>query len=322
MSLHFTSKNNVLVAIKKARREDDFEELRERIRSTIDWSCEHHEQVKGDLLASTLRAIHFAYDGHGENELLLLLGERTEAVFSRDADIKWAIMLGRVLLSMADKHRFIDHVNWLACRWDHKLCRLMSRVASRWGSDRYPDYSAEKVFCVGLSRTGTKSLDSALRTLGYDAAHWVNPISKNLLSREDYFVFDAFSDITVSAEFGWLKYRFPNAKFILTERDSSSWEPSVAKHYESQTGVKKISELVASLGRTRFGGRAEGVFQRIYGGFDRWEQAYAAHVDAVKGLMAADNDRFLRMDIVGGDSWGKLCGFLDKPRPSGEFPHA
>ena len=118
MSLHFTSKRDVLVAIKKARRDDDFEELRERIRSTIDWSCEHHEQVKGDLLASTLRAIHFAYDGDGENELLLLLGERTEAVFSRDADIKWAIMLGRVLLSMADQYRYIDHSNWLARRWE------------------------------------------------------------------------------------------------------------------------------------------------------------------------------------------------------------
>lgn len=316
----FADQENALNAIRLARRGDDFEVLRARIAKTIDWSFEHYNSVDRRLLSALLRAIHFAHDGDGENRLLLKLMERAEALIARDPQLEWLILLARLLLSLSERERYIDHVSKLNRASDLPICQLMSRVADRWGSEKYPDYSAEKICCIGLSRTGTKSLDSALASLGYDTAHWTNPITKNILGKQDYFLFEAFSDITVSADVSWLLENIRCAKFILTERGLLTWERSIRRHYSDVAGVSEPGQLY-SKGASRFSGRAAAAEAAVYGGFSCWVDAYSEHIGVVDQIFSKDPERFLRMNVVAGDSWEKLCGFLDKPCPRKPFPH-
>ena len=311
---------NVLNALRLARRDGDFESLRARIAKTIDWSFEHYCSIDRGSLAALLKAIHFAHDADGENILLLSLMERTDALVAKDPQLEWLILLARLLLSLSERERYIDHVSKLKRVSDLPICQLMSRVADRWGSEQYPDYSVEKICCIGLSRTGTKSLDSALASLGYDTAHWTNPITKNLLGKQDYFLFEAFSDITVSADVDWLHENLRNAKFILTERDLKTWERSIRRHYSGVAGVSEPGQLF-SKGAMRFSGRAAAVEANVYGGFGCWADAYSAYTDNVDKVFSANSPPFLKMNIVAGDSWKKLCSFLGKPHPRKPFPH-
>ena len=52
----------------------------------------------------------------------------------------------------------------------------------------------EKVFGIGLSRTGTASLNVALQVLGFRTYHWLVPFEKRLVTLEDCFFCDGMTD--------------------------------------------------------------------------------------------------------------------------------
>ena len=74
-----------------------------------------------------------------------------------------------------------------------------------------------KVFGIGLSRTGTRSLVEALRLLGFNAVHFP----------KDLGVFDkgvnAGADLSVALNYKELYKKYPDARFILTVRDLNDW---------------------------------------------------------------------------------------------------
>ncbi len=65
-----------------------------------------------------------------------------------------------------------------------------------------------KVFGIGLSKTGTKSLVKALKILGYKSVHY--PRNLNVLKN-----YDAAADISVAHAFKELDKKYPKSKFIL-----------------------------------------------------------------------------------------------------------
>ena len=78
-----------------------------------------------------------------------------------------------------------------------------------------------KVFCVGLSNTGTTSLTVALRTLGFDAVHW--HLTRHAYRYEGAGVainwplferYDAFADTPVARIFRELDAAYLHARFI------------------------------------------------------------------------------------------------------------
>ena len=112
-------------------------------------------------------------------------------------------------------------------------------------------FSAEKVFCIGLSRTGTTSLEQALKDLGYRlgdqhqgelllpqyAARNFRPIVEFCLTA------DAFQDAPFSFPFTYLALdqSFPNAKFILSVRDDSDqWYRSLVRYHSNLFGGGRI----------------------------------------------------------------------------------
>src|SRR5438105_10212168 len=97
-----------------------------------------------------------------------------------------------------------------------------------------------KVFCVGLNKTGTTSLEAALGALGYRLGkqHCGEQLLKSWQRRDFRPIIelahtaDAFQDIPFGLPYTFivLDAVFPAARFILTERDNAQqWYESLAR---------------------------------------------------------------------------------------------
>ena len=108
------------------------------------------------------------------------------------------------------------------------------------GEQTRSPFEAEKVFCIGLAKTGTTSLEQSLGELGYRmgsqfeadallpdyAVRNFKPIIEFCLTA------DAFQDAPFSFPFTYvaLDQSFPNAKFVLSVRDSvDQWYRSLLR---------------------------------------------------------------------------------------------
>ena len=96
-----------------------------------------------------------------------------------------------------------------------------------------------KVICVGLQKTGTKSICTALRYLGFTVFDWEEQIFDFLDHWVDVFQNGAQPDVKrvyhnadaaldIPANFFWEKIleAFPDCKVLLSEREGDSWVKS------------------------------------------------------------------------------------------------
>lgn len=177
----------------------------------------------------------------------------------------------------------------------------------------------QKVFCLGLSRTGTTSLTEALRILGYNAVHFPIGIlryQKGLLKLNTKAVqeFDALSDMPVALMYKELDRAFPGSKFILTTRDVDSWASSMQRLNTLYQLYKHIPKF-QKLNRDLYGVRSFDDVKELRAQFkNHYREAFLYFGKRV------DSD-VLVFNVSAGDGWDKLCGFLDQPVPRGiPFP--
>ena len=110
------------------------------------------------------------------------------------------------------------------------------------------DTGKQKVFCIGLNKTGTTSIESVLKDFGYKVGN--QPEAELLMgdwARRDFRQIirycetaDAFQDVPFSLDFTYqiLDYAFPGSKFILTVRNNADeWFESLSRFYSKITGV-------------------------------------------------------------------------------------
>jgi hypothetical protein len=177
----------------------------------------------------------------------------------------------------------------------------------------------EKVFGIGLSRTGTTSLTEALRLLGYKAVHC--PLSivalngKGLkLSTDIVSRFDAFTDSPVARMYKELDGAFPGSKFILTIRPLERWMDSMRRMRPSFFLLKalpKVRQLARDLsGTTSFSDDV--ALAKAFVGHSR-------HVREYFGERLGKD--LLVLDVSAADAWDRLCAFLGQEKPSRPFPH-
>ena len=194
------------------------------------------------------------------------------------------------------------------------------------------DPEKEKVFGIGLSRTGTTSLHRALLTLGYRSAHWINPYTNHILGISDYYYFDAITDINTAAVFESLFFAFPNAKFIYTERDVEEWAASIAWHYDAETpkSVARRFHHIPVTERSAKGPPHERsselhfIHHTLYLNHSTWVQAYEKHDYRVREFFRIHGrDRLLTLHLSHEKHpWERLCTFLDQNAPNIPFPNA
>lgn len=158
-----------------------------------------------------------------------------------------------------------------------------------------------KVFGIGLSKTGTHSLTTALRKFGLKSGHWVIPPYhwqenaygnfKTKLMEE----YDAMTDIGVATHFEQLYRVYPNSKFILTVRHSKSgnldeWLDSCKRAWSLYEDTQK-----------RLGGGRGFYMTACYGCWHfnphRWEYVYKRHYREVKKLFKNEPDKLLILNI-------------------------
>lgn len=206
------------------------------------------------------------------------------------------------------------------CQWSWQLTSDPSAVSAP---------ASGKVFGIGLSRTGTKSLTSALYTLGIRAIHYPDDETtlRELMEGNCHFSvlkkYDGITDITVVPYYAQLDQQFPNSKFILTIRDKQSWLQSMETHWcdrpaygdeEDATMGKEIHMRIRRFLRAAVYGCYE--FNR-----DRLSYVYDLHYQNVLTYFRDRPDSLLLLDICSGQGWEKLCPFLGKPLLQQPFPY-
>jgi hypothetical protein len=168
-----------------------------------------------------------------------------------------------------------------------------------------------KIFGIGLSRTGTTSLATALECLGIPTIHWPT----NML---DICKFRGASDITVACRFRELDQIFPDSLFVYTEREAAAWMQSVTAHY-SKT---KHPAWWLPHGAEQFALEAEiRLYGKIWPTAEGFAGSYQRHHASVLKYFRGREDRLLRFNISAAAGWGELCGFLGAPTPKLPFPH-
>jgi len=178
-----------------------------------------------------------------------------------------------------------------------------------------------KVFGVGLSRTGTKSLHRALGKLGYLDDHFSThlldleggELSINVTRAAEY---DALTDITASSFFRELDAAFPGSKFILTVREPEAWLASCKRHFpplRNNVWPANSPRVLALRQRT---------YSTLAFEAAQFRAAYEAHNEAVKRWFAERPESLLVFDVCAGEGWPKLCRFLGHSEPSSRFPWA
>lgn len=205
---------------------------------------------------------------------------------------------------------------------------------------------AIQVIGAGFGRTGTLSLKNALEELGFvkcyhmselinvHPAHiqyWQQAFEGEQVAWSEMFKgYQAIVDFPGSYFYRQLMKQYPEAKVILTIRDSEAWYDSARETIAKTTpGFRKM--LLTSL-KLPFSAHLRNrmkVFrfsdvtwdELFHGRFD--DKAYAINVferrnEAIKEYVPSE--KLLVYEVTQG--WQPLCTFLDVPVPAGTpFPH-
>jgi hypothetical protein len=172
-----------------------------------------------------------------------------------------------------------------------------------------------KVFCIGFHKTGTTSLEMALRKLGYrvkgsfgtkdpDIASKVHEMAYAMVDE-----FDAFEDNPWPILYRELDQRFPGSKFVLTRRPTENW---------IRSQVKDFATTETPMRRWIYGENAG----CPAGNENTYIARYERHNREVQEYFANRSDDLLIIDLPNDDGWSRLCPFLGHPRPNVPFPHA
>jgi len=188
-----------------------------------------------------------------------------------------------------------------------------------------------KVIGVGVGRTGTYSLKLALNELGLGPCFHMEEVLINAATQIPLWstaadgnpdwetIFDGYEsavDWPTARFFRELSKAYPDAKFILTDRNPDNWAQSFAGTIykllaqpeqlpdEMKGWLDMCQKVITQTGMPP--------------GLDEagLSAAFSAHCDAVKAAIPAS--QLLVYQVKQG--WGPLCKFLDVPVPDIAFP--
>lgn len=177
-----------------------------------------------------------------------------------------------------------------------------------------------RVFGIGLHKTATTSLSTALNILGYKTGHWITPRWAREIWREmnrhgksiTLEKHEALTDLPVSIMFKELDKAYPNSKFILTVRDEVDWLRSVRDHWGDKNKWRRDWDNDCFSHR---------MHQAVYGrkSFDAlvFLERYRRHnAEVIEYFKDRPNDLF----IMDNTNWLGLCEFLDQDIPDLQYP--
>ncbi|MFH2045181.1 MAG: sulfotransferase family protein [Pseudomonadota bacterium] len=190
-----------------------------------------------------------------------------------------------------------------------------------------------KVIGAGFPRTGTMSMQAALTRLGYRCYHMQN------VSREKGHV-QAWTDLVKGRGIDWKKLfqdyqatvdapacfyyaellrEFPDAKVVLTVRDSNRWYESIMTLFKTMKPLRPIGYAIPTLGR--FIRLVDSLCDKFISPTrDRkaFIEGYERHILKVQETVPGDRLLVFRVK----EGWEPLCAFLNCDIPKDTpFPH-
>lgn len=160
-----------------------------------------------------------------------------------------------------------------------------------------------KLFIIGLPRTGTTSISVALLDYGFNVAH-------TAYTKRAFELADVISDSPVFCDYQHLDRLFPGSKFVYLERDLSLWVPSMqmlinkmAASLDLKTGVfnpvlKRTFNETFKLSTTATPDDAQHLIE-----------CYQRHNHAVHHYFKGRND-LLSIDVSKENSLSELLAFI------------
>ncbi|MEM6556272.1 MAG: sulfotransferase family protein [Pseudomonadota bacterium] len=179
----------------------------------------------------------------------------------------------------------------------------------------------EKVFCVGFQKTGTSSMGTALRILGYRVhkgfrfnlpgkVQIPEPVTQAKLAKVALPLaraYTAFEDNPWCLLYRELDAAYPGSKFILTRRRPEDWVDSLIRHFRDAHNPTL---------RYIYGCDSASVRPPQH-----YTEIYEAHNRAVLTYFKDRPQDLLVFDLETAD-WDTLCDFLDRRRPRfRRYPH-
>ena len=203
-----------------------------------------------------------------------------------------------------------------------------------------------QIIGAGFGRTGTKSLQLALETLGYGKCyhmeallrnpegvkHWTDAYNETPVNWNALFEgYNSIVDFPGSMYYKELHNYYPEAKVILSVRDPESWYQSALKTiYAFDPGPAIKIKLLLKM---PFSSTARNLFKVIQlneksiwkkffeGKFEDKANAinkFNRHIEEVKQTIP--ENQLLIFEAK--DGWQPLCEFLNKPIPETPYPRS
>ncbi len=164
--------------------------------------------------------------------------------------------------------------------------------------------SENKIFIIGLPRTGTTSVCAAMLNLGYKVAH-------TAYTDKTFEIAEVIADTPIFCDYQHLDYAYPNAKFIYLERSLDKWLPSI-----QQLLLRMHTNLA------RDDGGFNPIIKRCYlatfapysleniNSFTFLTNCYQQHFAQAQNYFQHRKEDFLSIDISASNSFEQLTHFL------------
>lgn len=170
-----------------------------------------------------------------------------------------------------------------------------------------------KIFIIGLPRTGTTSICSKCLDLGFKVAH-------TAYTQKTFDQAKIIADTPIFSDYQQLDKYYPNSKFILLERELTKWIPSI-----QQLLKRMYFNVVREDGG--FNPYIKRSYQKVFSPLteeniandDFLRSCYDTHKSDVLRYFSKRESDLLRLDISQENSLEKLCHFLGAPEQTGNF---
>ena len=165
-----------------------------------------------------------------------------------------------------------------------------------------------KIFGIGLSKTGTNSLCEALKHFRITMIHYPTKDYIDDINRTD-----GACDLPITARYKELDKLYPGSKFIYTIRDEESWHTSVKKHF-----IRRPTSTLSKWGKEN----RELIYGSLYPDEVDFLDKYRSHASDVREYFSERYEDLLVLDVSKDNAWENLADFLGKePPPEGTpFP--
>lgn len=170
-----------------------------------------------------------------------------------------------------------------------------------------------KIFIIGLPRTGTTSICCKLLTYHFTVAH-------TAYTEKTFKQAQVIADTPIFADYPQLFHHYPNSKFIYLERDLNLWLPSIKQlllrmHRNINREDGGFNPIIKRCYKKVF---SEFTLENIQSN-PFLTQCYRRHQNEVYGFFEQHPNSLLTIDISLPTSLAKLLSFLKQPVIEGTF---